>query len=466
MHGVTSAENARILIIDDNRAIHADFRKLLAPDSSGAELDALDAELFGDGPTPAKTRYDVDCAESGETGLAMVRAAIESGRPYAVAFVDMRMPPGWDGVETIERVWQVQSDLQTVICTAFADYSWSEMIDRLGATDQLLLIKKPFDPAEIYQLASALTKKAELTRAVRCHVDELEQRVSERTRELELAQTHLLHSEKLAAVGQLASGIAHEINTPIQFIGDNIRACGDMFQDLERLIRAYRDVADDSSEQAVGAESLTGLRDLEASLDPDYIFMDAPRAFAEALEGVDRVRKIVAAMKTFAHSGGQDVLSEFNVNEALDSTITLANSEVKYVATVERDYDQLPPLLGSPGELNQVFLNLLINAAHAIADKKSGALGTITVRTRLRNDEIVISIADTGCGIPESVRHRIFEPFFTTKEVGRGSGQGLAIAHGIVVERHGGRITLDTEVGRGTTFHLHLPLHKATTANV
>lgn len=285
----------------------------------------------------------------------------------------------------------------------------------------------------------------------------IEARAMERAKELEHAQLQLLHSEKLAAVGGLAAGIAHEINTPTQFVGDNVRACRDMFSDLERLVVGYQQRLATLEEQGAAIPDKQELVELIAEVDPDYIFEDAPEAFKQTLEGVDRIRSIVAAMKNFSHGGSSDERSLFNINDALQNTLTVARNEVKYIANLELGLGEIPEFNGYQSELNQVFLNLIVNAAHAIADAGDES-GTIFVHTSLVDEEIEITITDTGGGIPESVRGRIFEPFFTTKEVGRGSGQGLAIAHQIVVERHGGTISFETELGQGTTFVIRLPL--------
>jgi signal transduction histidine kinase len=190
-----------------------------------------------------------------------------------------------------------------------------------------------------------------------------------------------------------------------------------------------------------------------------YLDEEIPKALTQALEGVTRVATIVRAMKDFAHTGGSNK-TPVDLNRALESTLTVARNELKYVADVETDFGSLPLVECHAGEVNQVFLNLLVNAAHAIGDvvHESEARGTIRIRTRCEGDAVVIEIADTGTGIPEAVRAKIFDPFFTTKEVGRGTGQGLAIARSIVVEKHGGALTFETEAGRGTTFFIRLPI--------
>jgi PAS domain S-box-containing protein len=273
-------------------------------------------------------------------------------------------------------------------------------------------------------------------------------------RQLEM---ELRHAQKLESVGMLAAGIAHEINTPIQFVGDNAEFLRTGFMDLLALCERYRTLLGRFQAQ-MSAEDREALAQAEDGADFDYLREHAPAAFASTMDGVERVAKIVKAMKTFARQDGPEK-APADINLAVRSTLTVARNELKYVADVETDLAPLPTLMCNVGDLNQVFLNLLLNAADAVRDAvgTSGARGTIRVRTLQQGSEIVIAVGDSGTGIPERIRGRIFEPFFTTKEVGRGSGQGLAISRA-VVERHGGALTFDTEMGVGTTFYVRLPM--------
>jgi two-component system NtrC family sensor kinase len=276
--------------------------------------------------------------------------------------------------------------------------------------------------------------------------------VTERNRleiELRLAQ-------KLESVGRLAAGIAHEINTPIQFVGDNTSFLGTAFTELLALCDEYRELCQ-QSEGALSPEDRARLHAKDKLL--ERIRKNVPDAVEATLDGVSRVEHIVQSMKSFAHSDrGQRRPADLNA--ALRSTLTVANNELKYVAAVNTELGPLPPIPCYLSDLNQVFLNLFVNAAHAIGDVvgKTGARGTITVRSYVEGDEVVVAVGDTGSGIPPAIRNKIFDPFFTTKDVGRGTGQGLSLSRAVVVDQHGGTLTFETELGTGTTFYVRLPL--------
>jgi signal transduction histidine kinase len=274
--------------------------------------------------------------------------------------------------------------------------------------------------------------------------------------ELQLVQAH-----KLESIGQLAAGIAHEINTPTQYIGDNTRFLQDAFGGLVTLVEKYAELSKAVKKKgAVAAELITEVEKAEAAADLEFTLAEIPQAIQQSLEGLERVTKIVRAMKDFSHPGVQQK-TMIDINHAIESTITVARNEWKYVAEMDLQLDKTLPLVPClPGEINQVVLNLVVNAAHAIEDvisKQPESKGKITVSTRRIANEVEIRIKDTGAGIPEAVRKKIFEPFFTTKEVGKGTGQGLAIARGAIA-KHGGEIEFESEVGRGTTFIIRLPL--------
>jgi signal transduction histidine kinase len=267
-------------------------------------------------------------------------------------------------------------------------------------------------------------------------------------------ESELRHAQKLESVGQLAAGIAHEINTPVQFVGDNVRFLEDAFSDFSRVVEAYRQVDGSPEPEAVLARA----RELATEVDTAFLVAEVPQAITQTLEGVDRVATIVRAMKAFGHPS-EEHKAPADLNEAVRNTLVVANNELKGVAEVVTDLGDLPLVRCHVGDVNQVLLNLVVNAAHAVAARvgTSGERGTVTVRTRHDGDEVVIEVADTGVGIPPEIAGRVFEPFFTTKEVGKGTGQGLALAHSLVTNRHGGTIRFDSYPGAGTTFTVRLP---------
>ncbi|MFQ5514954.1 MAG: ATP-binding protein [Myxococcota bacterium] len=280
------------------------------------------------------------------------------------------------------------------------------------------------------------------------------------TRERDL-EAQLSQSQKLEAIGQLAAGIAHEINTPTQYVMDNTRFLDESFGKLGEVLAAYAELREAAQGGSVPTALLDRISGLVGEADLEFLNEEIPKAIRESLEGLSRVSSIVRAMKEFSHPGTADK-SCVDLNQALRSTVTVARNEWKYVANVVLELaEHLPPVPCHPAELNQVFLNLIVNAAHAIGgtEKEERAeKGTITIGTALHGDQVEVTIRDDGGGIPEEIRSKIFEPFFTTKGVGRGTGQGLAIARSVVVDKHGGTLDFNSVIGEGTTFRIHLPL--------
>ena len=271
-----------------------------------------------------------------------------------------------------------------------------------------------------------------------------------------------MQGQKLEALGQLAAGIAHEINTPMQYVGDNVFFLDTAFADLMTLIGEYRRVVELLKQSFPEAELFESLDQAESTADISYLAESVPKAIASTQDGIGRVRKIVYAMKEFSHPGRAEKSLE-DLNHAIECTTTISAATWKHVATLETVFDpELPKVNCHLGEINQVILNLIVNAAHAIEDKRrrdpEGPLGRIKIETAVKGEFAEIRISDTGGGIPLEVQHRLFEPFFTTKEVGRGTGQGLTLARTMIVDRHGGYVTFTSEVGKGTTFTVGLPL--------
>jgi two-component system, NtrC family, sensor kinase len=270
----------------------------------------------------------------------------------------------------------------------------------------------------------------------------------------------IMQTQKLEAVGQLAAGIAHEINTPTQFIGNNIRFLKDNFTDLIKLLGSYASLLSAANSDSLTPEILQDTALAAKDADTEYLVREIPKAIDLSLDGIDRIATIVGAMKEFSHPGTKEKVP-LDLNHAIESTIVVSRNEWKYVANLETEFDTtLTPIDCLPGEFSQVILNLIVNAAHAIADAaKQGApaLGKIRVTTRNYIDWVEITIADSGTGIPKEVQGRIFDPFFTTKEIGKGTGQGLSIARSVIVDKHGGTIHFETVMGEGTTFFIRLP---------
>lgn len=272
----------------------------------------------------------------------------------------------------------------------------------------------------------------------------------------------LRQAQKLESIGQLAAGIAHEINTPTQYVGDNVRFLRDSFSDYRSVLNLGISLL--GTEKPVSLNEGDFLAAIN-SADIEYLNTEIPKAFDQALDGVERISKIVQSMKDFAHPGSNDFYAT-DLNKAIESTITVASNEWKYVARIETDYDRDLPLVPClVSEFNQVILNMIVNSAHAIADvvsNESGVKGVISISTRNLGDRVAITIKDTGTGMTDETIKKIFDPFFTTKEVGKGTGQGLAISHRVIVEKHKGSIDVTSELGLGTAFTITLPLQATT----
>ncbi len=460
-------QNRRILLVDDMPAIHEDFRKILVPQApEHEELSAVEAALFGDeDPASALVAFELDSAYQGQEALAKVEASLNDNRPYAMAFVDMRMPPGWDGVQTIEHLWRSDPRLQVVICTAYADSSWDEILAQLDVRDRLLILKKPFDAIEVAQLASALTTKWQMTQDAAAQRTRLEDAVAERTRELRTVnealqneigerkhlEGQLVQSEKLASIGQLAAGVAHEINNPIGYIFSNFGTLEGYIEQLFELLTAY-----ERAEASVREPEVTrGLRALRERVELDFLKEDIPVLMRESKQGIVRVRQIVQDLKDFSHVDSKQEWEWTDLHKGIDSTLNIVASEIKYRADLVKAYGAIPLIECLASQINQVVMNLVVNAAHAMGEQR----GCITIRTGTEGEHVWLEVGDTGSGMPPETLKRIFEPFFTTKPIGKGTGLGLSLSYGIV-QKHNGRIDVDSVVDQGTTFRVTLPIRQ------
>ena len=273
--------------------------------------------------------------------------------------------------------------------------------------------------------------------------------LTELNRKLSAAQEQLVQSEKLASIGQLAAGVAHEISNPVGYIYSNIGTLEKYLVDVFRMLAAY----EECEPQLASTPAASRLAALRADVELNYLKEDIPTLMAETREGIERVRKIVQDLKDFSHVDARRLWEWADLHKGIDSTLNIVNNEIKYKADVVKQYGKLPEVMCLPSELNQVFMNLLVNAAHAVAKER----GTLVIRTGTGASDVWVEVEDDGCGISADNLKRIFDPFFTTKPVGKGTGLGLSLSYGIV-KKHGGRIEVDSEVGRGTRFRVTIPV--------
>ncbi|MDJ0765790.1 MAG: response regulator [Myxococcota bacterium] len=553
-------KNQRILVIDDNPNIHDDYRNILLSDQREPESDDLFGNLLADSlSSDAPSAFTVDAVFQGKDGLALVTEKLADHKPYAVAFVDMRMPPGWDGLETVERIWKVDPDLQVVICTAYSDYAWSDISKKLGNTDNLLILKKPFDFIEVYQLATALTEKWHLARQVRATINTLEDTVEARTSELRDVISGLKESEQRLQdvalssadwiwetdrAGQLtfAAGYVKEITgyepddiinkRLIDFFDPNAEDIKSLFLesfskkkplvDLETWIhtgddrriyvqtsgvpvvngsgtlKGFRGVAKDITERhqlalektkleehlqhsqkmdAIGRlaggvahdmnnilAGIMGLASLfKSEMDPtDQNAKDIEDILFACARGRDLTRNLLGFARKGKYKKGKIKLNDV-VHETADLLKRTISKKIEIKITLERD---LSPIEGDRNQIFNALMNVCINAVDAMKDQ--GIL-TISTRNVVKGDHrpsqvegvtlgscAQVRIKDTGTGMDQKTMERVFEPFFTTKPQGEGTGLGLSMVYG-VISNHGGTVTIDSNIGQGTTVTIEIP---------
>ena len=557
----------RILIIDDNHAIHEDIRKILNDRKENYKtLDSTKALLFGDEiPKYEQARFEIDSAFQGQEGLEKVNQASEAGRPYALAFVDIRMPPGWDGIETISHLWKTHPDLQVVICSAYSDYSWTEMIRQIGKTDNLVILKKPFENIELLQLAHALTGKWNLHHQVKRRLHDLDQAVSQRTTELQATNERLkqeiderMQVEKALRVSEerfskafQASPIPMAIRTLRQeiyvdanpgflsltgfdyaeLIGhtaqelslwDDIVENSAMLEKLQQqmvvrslpchlrtksgkvrnvlmsvelfdfegeplLLIITQDITDQMllEDKLRQAQKMEAVGQLAAGVAHDFnnvltviqghssllLYNKPPEASdRKPIEAIavaaDRAAKLVRQLLTFSRK-------QFAKMSPMSIDMTLASiSEMlqrllpENITLIINNPSGLPYINADPGMIEQLIMNLAVNARDAMPDG-----GRLTISVKLtemtpglsgRNQDarpgqfLCLSVADTGCGMTPEVQAHIFEPFFTTKPVGKGTGLGLATVYGIA-KQHEAWVEVETQPGQGSCFFIFFP---------
>lgn len=447
---MNTSQNRRILLVDDTPAIHEDFRKILTAASTVAA-------------------FELESASHGEAGLAKVVRSRAAGQPYAMAFVGTGMRSGWDGVKTIERLWEVDPLLQIVAYNPDTDYVWGDLLARLDLDDRLLILKSPFAGIEVRQLANALIAKRQMTQQAALKMAGLEAAVAERTRDLRQAncaltaeiaergrlESQLVQSEKLAAIGQLAAGVAHHINNPLSFALSNLGTLSGYVDALLSMLAAHEVAAS----QFGAAEEVGKLHRLRLQLEIDYLKADLPALLDETRDGLARVRRIVDDLRNFARIDSPADWQRVNLHQGIDAALNLAGGEVKEKTEVIKEYGELPEIECLPSQLNQVIMNLLLNAAQTIGDER----GRIVIRTGRMDDHVWLEVEDSGSGIAAENLPRIFDPFFTTKALGKGSGLGLSMSYGIV-QNHHGRIEVRSELGKGSTFRVVLPVRQPAVA--
>jgi signal transduction histidine kinase len=440
----------RILVIDDNPAIHEDFKKILSQKESN-DLAEDDALMFGrkERAQLHLPEFEIDSAFQGREGLALIEKSLQEGRPYTMVFVDIRMPPGWDGIETVTKIWQIDPCLQMVICTAYSDYSWSEMASRLGISDRVMILKKPFDNIEVIQLAHALAEKWCLRQKADAKMEQLEAMVAERTRDLQTANERLKvemaerqetekalrQAQKMEALGQLAGGIAHDFNN------------------LLTVIRGYAD--------CLQAEPLQ----------PN----ERDKAINEIRFAADRAAKLTSQMLIFCRKKPLQ-REDVDLNELIRNLGNLLRRLLGENIAVEfQSNKDLLMVHADAGMMEQIILNLAVNARDAMPD--GGRLAIHADEIELRPEQCIanvkarpgwfvcINVSDTGSGITQEVLPHLFEPFFTTKGPGKGTGMGLATVYGIV-QQHEGWIEVESKTGCGTCFKIFLPRAAVSTTAV
>jgi PAS domain S-box-containing protein len=358
---------------------------------------------------------------------------------------------------------------RAVSLLGYAEHEWraTRFLDRLLDGERGLAVKLRFEQAlegsfEVEcPIATAAGDRIEVRWVVsresvegRRHLRGLMLDITEQRR----LESELSQAQKLESVGRLASGVAHEINTPVQFVSDSTIFIRDALKDLATFVGTYRSQLTLFEQGGDPSAAVSAMKLAESDADLDYILENVPQAIENSLDGLGRIASIVKSMKEFAYPDRKE-MAFVDLNQAINSTLTISKHEYKYVADVQMNAGELPPVLCHVSEVNQVLLNLFVNAAHAISERIGGSQdrGVISVSTRLDGAQVEVAIGDTGTGISEAARGHIFEPFFTTKKVGKGTGQGLAIARR-VVERHGGSLRFETELGKGTVFFLRLPV--------
>ncbi len=539
-----SETEPRILIVDDNPAIHDDFCKILGARSEAhSHLDNIEAELFGEAaPQVERAGFRIESAHQGQEALAMVQKALQENDPYVLAFVDVRMPPGWDGIETLERIWQCAPELQAVICTAYSDYSWDDMTRRLGQTDNLLILKKPFETVEVLQLAHALTQKWILARQAKLRMEDLDRMVRQRTDELRGSEERFskafhcspnpgvilscadrkfldVNQTFLDLSGYTAEQLAAETDQNLRLWVKGAEADAGAFLpegrlrslscQLRRSDGTIRQIMLSSEPVSLGptpclllvAEDITDELKLESQLRQAQKMEVIGRMAAGIAHEFNNVLTVIQGNTGLLQTAGANMLDRnallnqimlasqraatftkqllaFSRKQVLQTRLlnlsTLVQNTRKMLTRLLgekyevqlRCENELPSVLADEGGIEQILINLALNARDSML--KGGTIEIVT-EVCLVDDSMVaanpearpgrfvrLTVSDNGCGMSPQVIARIFDPFFTTKEVGKGTGLGLSTIHGIV-KQHEGWIDVTSEIDQGSQFRIYLP---------
>jgi signal transduction histidine kinase len=438
-----------------------------APDAREQILDGYESEeqflLEGVGQPGVKLEF---CAGPDEL-LCQLRRRLELGSSVPVVVLGPLTSLGKEPWHLVEEIKSLDEPIQLLIGFVPDELdSWGVPSGAL-ARDHIHLIHRPTGGVALGQSLFMLISQWQLELEVQRRVMDLEQAavlheaeilqqqadLADTLDQLQKAHMQLLQADKMASIGQLAAGVAHEINNPIGFISSNLSSLAGYMEDVKTVFGSFYKLADQAGSEPSDElkEIVSEVRGSCEDADIDFILEDLDHLIEESLDGAQRVRRIVADLRDFSHVGKNRV-SEEDVNALLEKTINVAWNELKYKTQVEREFGDLPTIRCYGGKLGQVFLNLIVNAAQAIEEQ-----GKITIRSGCAEDHVWIEVEDDGCGMSKDVQGRIFEPFFTTKDVGKGTGLGLHLAY-TMIQAHGGEISVESEIGKGTRFHIVLPI--------
>ncbi|PCJ57643.1 MAG: hypothetical protein COA79_15470 [Planctomycetota bacterium] len=420
--------NNRLLIVDDNPSIHEDFQKVLEKSTTpkSAELDELSKVLFGEEEAKEKSKnieYRLEFALQGKLALEMVIKSIEDDDPYSLIFMDVRMPPGWDGIETVQQIWSVDSRVQVVLCTAYSDYNWIDIRNKLKNVHNLLILKKPFEGIEVLQLAISLTSRWGMARQIEMKSSELEELIQKRTADLTNKTLALYDAEKLTSVGVLAGGVAHEFN--------NINAS--ILGYAEIILMAKSNKSDSEH----------------------YL----KRIKSAALKG----KHITNNLLMFAGMGNFEK-QDYAISKIVVNVLEILQQDIeKYSVSISKDLKQVPDIVMDPSMVTQVVLHLVENAIDSMIEMEKKE---VYIKLFSDREWVYLSIEDCGSGISKELMKSIFDPFFTTKgpntavpgpkSLTSGTGLGLSVSQAILAN-HNGDIQVYSDEGKGTTFTVKLP---------